>query len=442
MPSIRSGLRRILRLAARLLWYTFLLTLPLTLLPILVGLLGGVVFHFWSHDGVRENTEAFMREIEWQSSLDYWSVPGAQSIHDFMDNKGPFFIPRLRVIDFVEKFQLSSPSKDEETLLTEGIDRKASLDDLVRCMFHAPDAPTEYWIYITDFPDFSHDPWDEAFDMLLQQSHLRPFPNSTSLYYVDCTRSAFLCGVWGVRRSSLVHISISNASLADIDASREQDDDQEQQDAGESLEYSCSREVLHPATARVIEFPLEDEDAAAMFPRNTLPTPYLQLRTILFELPSSAISSFFDAWNPQVQLFRRFNDHARDIRAKPNTLWHYLDEADEWYADHVLVPLFGESIEDNVLKPTQDIAFTAMFVVSELVRIPFTLGWEIYAWYFGLAWDGEPQDTTPFPETAEEATPPNMFDDMMAGFWDFVEKNMSAQAAENSAHAAVTEHAV
>lgn len=442
------------RWAKKLLWYTIVFSLPLTLFPIVFGGIGGGVFHFWSHRQGPENTHALLFEIEQHERLSYWNVPGAQTIHNFMDNKGPFHIQRLRTVDWLEKLYLGGTKSEEEALLSR-IDEQASLDGLVRNVALHPRAPTESWIWITSFPEYSSDPWDAAFSRILQEAYLQPFPNSTSLHFIDCSRSQFLCGIWGVRRPTLIHMKIASISLAeDADADHDM-----------SPGSGCSPSDLHSATFHVIEFPLVNspslETPFTIFPRNTLPTPDVQLRTIIRAHPDTTswlLSTHFEPWFAGGQLMRRFNDHMWDLYTRPNpdprALGHWLQKlntVDEVYEDYILKPLFGDSVEDTILAPVQDYVFTFTILACELTRLPFTIAWETYAWYFGLGWNGEPlegmgdwADGTGQQEGA--ATPRNMMDDMMAGFWDFVAQNMSSQAlkdaqsaASEAAEAAVTE---
>jgi hypothetical protein len=426
----RAHIRKSLRALGRLLFCGFLLSLPVTIFPIIWGAMGGIKFSFWQHEKILEHTNALTFEVEQDQRMSYWNVPGAQTIHQFQDNQAPFFLPQLRLLDWVDKLSLIKPSQYPEEDPT--IDRMGNLDDLTRST--SPNLwPTEYWVYITFSPQYGRSEWDEAFDQILQSSYARPKRSNTAFYYLDCLKSQFLCGVWGVKFPSLVHFTVENYTIAELRTM-----DPSEHTPHLEHHYAIGDTKLRPVTARVIELPLEDDDAVPFLPRNTLPTPYLQLRTLIFDAPQSSIVDHFDPWEPMLQTFKRFQDLIDNLTDLPGTHQYRVYKAYKWYSDTITEPILGKDLDDMISGAVQALVFPLTFTVFELARIPFSIGWTIYSWYFGLGWDGEPLGTHTWPDEEQGNT---MFDDMLAGFWEFAGEKMAAASAESAASAAITENA-
>jgi hypothetical protein len=433
--SIRSRIWRLIRTSIRLSFYLFVLTSPVTLLPVINSLYDGISLTFWSNHRIAENTNAWIFEVEQHQRLSYWNVPGAMSIHEFMDSKEPFYITALRTMDWTTKLGFIMPNSQTDSMLEAPIDHQVRIAGLVRDARHNEKARA-VWVYVTLGPWWRRDPWDKAFEELLQTRHVKPF-NTPDIYYVDCGKSQLMCGVWGVKYPSLVHFSISNATVAELDTNTDEADNQHAW-----YTYSQPRSQLHPITARVIELPLEDDAAVAFLPRNTLPTAALQLRTLLRDAPTSAILEHFEPFHDQVQMLRRFSEHLEDkcSAARRNTCY-YMGEAETWWTKHVIDPVFGKQFDKEILQWVRVIAFLSANAISQLIWIPFAACWGLYTWYAGLTWGGEPVGTHVMYDESPGNAPPNMFDDMMAGFWDFAAQKMASGSAESAATAAVTEPA-
>jgi hypothetical protein len=430
--SIKARLGQGWRHIRSLLFYSSLISLPVAGPPIIWGIATGTKFHFWQADQILKNTNALTFEIDQHSRMSYWNVPGAPSIHQFQDNQAPFFIPHLGVLDYAEKLSMSKPRSTLDEYAS--IDRMGSLDDLVRS--GADNLPNECWIYVTFMPEYGGSEWDQAFSEVLQQSYARSPQPKTAFFYLSCLKSQFLCGVWGVKFPSLVHLTVENYTLADQMAMEEPVDHSQHL----SYDYGCPPDKLRPVTARVVELPLEGDHAVHFLPRNVLPTPYLQLRTLIFDAPRSAIVEQFDPWHPLMQDLARFHDRILDLCAISRSAWYYLDKADQWYEKYVLKSVLGGEINDAVVDVVQPLTFSMSLAIASIVRMPFSWGWALYSWYFGLGWDGEPLGTHTWPgeEDLNEDGYGGMWGDMMSGFWDFAEKKMAEQETNAAASAAVT----
>ena len=83
----------------------------------------------------------------------------------------------------------------------------------------------------------------------------------------------------------------------------------------------------------------------------------------------------------------------------------------------------------------QNVVFTIGLVVGELIHFPFTIVWNIYAWFLGLDWDGQP---IPDEGSAASGSEGNFMEDLFAGALAGFAQNISDRMKESAARAAVT----
>lgn len=413
MATVRSILKRLFQVA----FYTILLSLPVTIFPVFFGVWGGVEFSRWSHRQIASGVDSFLREVERESSLSYYNVPGAPTMRQWKDNKAPFFIPRLDSRTWANKMGMMKPQRED----WEGINLMGTLDDLVI----RDKGPREVWVYVTWLAEFSSNEWDVGFSQMLQEIYKRPL-STNKLFMLDCIDSRFLCDIWGVQQHTLVHFHAENFTLADPAA---------EGDARLDLDYGRPCEDLVPVTASVVELPLKGEEAVALLPRNRLATAEMQLRNVL-RAPKTAVLEIFDEWSPAVQMMRRFQDLADGWHERPGTWWYTLHKADRWWTSNILEKVFGKDLDDNFMIVVQTIVFTVSILLTELLRLPFGFMWELYTWFMGLTWDGEPMGTHVWPE--DNGGTGGMWDDMFGAFLEQVGAKVGSQASEAAAKAAVT----
>ena len=446
-------IKRALRPCTRLIIHAFILTLPITFFPLLAGLDGGITFHLWYHNQIYSNSMSLKLENDMRSFVNYFDMPSSGlSIHDYFDSRGPFHIPKIDSFGWTRSMGFVQPLEMDPDV---GVDSLAGLEGLVRhehdgCKNNDGEKPGRYWVWVTSLPEFMPTAFDEAFDEVLRKAYVRPLPGGqdVDIVHLDCASSGFLCGVWGVKSGALMSFEVGERTLAELDAQAELEaDEAEGSDEGAWLDglintnwtYSAPRNTLFPVTVRVIELPLEDEYAANLLPRGTLPTPELQLKALMLDPDPSELLSHWDEHRSIIQTFRRFNDHHDTLTERRGTWRYYYVEADKWYSDTILEPIFGKEFlgPHSYLAVVQDITFTIVIALAEIVRLPLHFAWEVYAWYFGLGYDGEPVDQGVPLDTAGQGEA-NMMDDMMAGFWESLAKNLSAEESEKLGRAAVT----
>ncbi|KAK5096388.1 hypothetical protein LTS08_007644 [Lithohypha guttulata] len=428
-------------LIGKFIFYTLLVSLPITIFDIPGAILDAVTFHFWAHSNVVRHSNALKSEAEMNSFTGYFDMPSSGlSMRQFQDQKGPFHIPSIRSFDWTESLGLQQPRELRMDLNPDlGIDRTASFDGLVRDVRGRGRADAlkakSLRVYVASLPEWSPTMWDEAFDQILQESR-------------------FLCGVWSVKTPSLLHFSVGKVSVTQWKAmvhvaherDDELDDDTQWFEDGymQGYTYDSPDSYLYPVKVKVIELPLEDEYAASLLPRGTFPTPLLQLRAILQDPRPSELLSHWEPHNVVRQLMTRFNDHINDLYERRGTWRYYLGEAETWYTDTILNPVLGKDLngDDRLLTMVRLVTFSTTALLAEIVWLPCHIVWEFYAWYLGLGWDGEPVDSIVEPPVfGGSGGSPNFMDDMFMNAMAMMGENIQEQVSESAGRAAVTERA-
>lgn len=361
-------------------------------------------------------------------------------MHSWLDKSEPYFIPRLTTQDVFDKLGLIQPNEHMFNLGRDelGIDKLVSLEGLVRapCRSDHGQKPTKYWVYVAASSWMMWNPFDHVFNEILQQMYVNPLPPDTGVYYMSCFDAGFLCGVWSVKTPSLLHFTIEDESLSDRENNVERHDENWLEYLLQpNFTYPFPKEDLFPETVRVVELPLSSHEASKLLP-HTFPLPFLQIQSLMFHPQPTDLLFHFDEYSDYVQLLRRFGDYIEDRAHRKGTLYFYITEADEWYTENVFKPITGFDYNGDTLSAIHTLAFqlTAGFMV--LVRIPCSWMWYIYAWYFGLGWNGEPVRTAD--PRGQGLGGNNMWDDMMGTFWVDIAKNLSAKSSDNAARAAMT----
>lgn len=440
--GVRTMIKRTFRICWRVSFAIFLISLPVTFFPIVAGIEGAWTFHFWNRAQIHHHVQSLQFEAESRGHLNYFNVPGAMGIHDFLDTQGPFHIPKLSSFDWLDKLGVTQPNENLD--LAAGVDKTASFDGLVRDASFPEHSvkPTRWWVYVTSGAEWRQTSWNDAFSDLLQQLYVKPLPSDIGILYLDCASASFLCGVWGVKIPSLLHFSVEQESLItrqEKEAESETDEELSWLDGlmEQNYTYNSWEGNLYPVTVRTIELPLDEDQP--LLPRSTLPTPALQLRALMLDPHPEDLLEHWDPHRVEIQVLRRFNDLADDLSEKVGTWRYYFNEWDKWYSQTIIHPLFGKEFagSSGFLAEVQNTVFTIGFLLAEAIHFPFTMAWEVYAWYFGLGWDGEPIENMSIDsEMAIEGG--SMMDDMFAGFLDFVKQNLSVEASESAGRAAVT----
>ena len=259
-----------LGLLRRLLWWSFLLTLPFHFIPFLNGLIEGVFLSNLATETYLASLDNFVSNVERAQRMDWYSVRGAPGIHDV--GVAPFHVVQLRdPQSWWEKLGLWRFDIDvtnDAAMREYPIDSFASLEVLYRrAPRHAQALPWHHFVYAS--PSNVHlegvwfSEWDSAFNELLQYHYANPAPTGAGFHYLSCPGN-FLCDIWATRGPALLHFTT------------------ESPDPSDELDELAERQQIPgflPVAVRIIEFPLTDPDKLALLP-GQFPSPFNQLRSV------------------------------------------------------------------------------------------------------------------------------------------------------------------
>jgi hypothetical protein len=316
-----------LRWPVRLIKWLFLLTLPMTIFPVLSGTITGVTFGIWYQRHIDDTTKKFLEQVT--DFLGDWGVGGdAPTYHTFMDTYNDFHLVRVNGNDWLSKLGFVLPNEytdpNDDTI---SIDKYADLGTLMRdtsCRSYAR-KPREQWLYLSYFAFPGLNAWDKAFNGVLEYVHAHPSLNQSGLHFATCGDTAgFLCGVWWAHSPALLHFKV-------------EDDPPNLEDLEEGLTYSAQLRYLRPVTVRLIEFPLENKFTG--LPMSTFPSPEQQMLSMV---AGDRLYEQFEPFETWVQIQKRFSEYISD--APKGTVLNYVNKADDWMIDHITEPLGIEPV--------------------------------------------------------------------------------------------------
>lgn len=241
-------LRQARRAVNKAIQWTFLLTLPITILPFLHASLSGWMFAFWDYRLMNENTDKFLYEMK--SISQDWGVGGdVPTFRQFQDTHNDFGVLRINSNDFARKLGFTLPDQYmmNPDSMDAPIDKYANIETLVRDTTNKKNSqkPKEQWVFLVHH-GFAIFDWDNAFRNAVRFAQGDPKLNQTGIYYAQCSGTAsFLCGIWDTRPPALIHFKV-------------EDDPLTEDDVEDGLTYSTDLKHLRPVTVRIIEFPLKD----------------------------------------------------------------------------------------------------------------------------------------------------------------------------------------
>ena len=409
-------IKAFLRLVWRVIKWPFLLTLPVTLLPLLTSIAGGVILSFWNDALVDANTDKWLYEIK--DAMGDWGVGGGvPSFRQFQDTHNDFHTMRINSNDMLQKldFMLPEQYSDDDGVPTEDlpIDKYADIENLVRDISPTarcgkPEKPREQWVYLT-YHGFRFFPWDEDFIYAINYAQGDRKLNQTGLYFAQCTGTAsFLCGVWNTRTPALVHFLVEDEPL----------DSGELEEAG--LSYAGEIENLRPVTVRIIEFPLKE--AYTGLPWTTFPSNRNQMLSIM---TGDKLYEQFDPYHPMEQMMLRFSEHMdKEYWDNKNHLFYYINEVDGWMQDHVTKPL---NIEDAL----QALHTLVFILTANTVGAFVVTPWKVVKMVIG-AFLGKPlrgDEIMGDMEYSEE--PANIMEDIFGGFMGNMMANIEKMSSKS-----------
>ncbi|KAK7226889.1 hypothetical protein V2G26_014892 [Clonostachys chloroleuca] len=323
---------------------TFIITLPLTLFYLGLGGIVGLLLadyetrlYFASLRHVEENFESAQQ-------LDWFSVPGAPGIHDL--GVEPFWIPQLRDPTNwwtklgLERFDVSPVLKDNDTPLNQfalpnSLYRRTDKEAEGACWHH--------WVYASDqillIGELFWDPWDSAFNQLLQYHYANPAPCNASFHYLTCPGS-FLCDIWKTRGPALIHFTTEKVDLWP-------DEDR------------IAREAVAgytPVTARIIEFPIIYDSEMTLVP-GVFPTPFNQMKSVTSD---PYIWQAHVAWTAEYQTNVRLDEIIQQKSRQYPRSFGRVKKLDSWLLHKAIRPLGLE---------------TPRMIVVNIGMVASALGW-------------------------------------------------------------------
>jgi hypothetical protein len=298
--------RKVVREAVRWFLYTLLLISLPFFLPILKGIIEGVLLCRYMTEAVVHGAKEFVN-VAVSEATEWWvSESGISNPLD--EPRPPFHLVELRdPRTWWQKLGMARFDNDsaDPLYLIHGNYALFALDGL----FKESKAGQEWhhWVYVSirrpsmDEDGIIVDPWDAAFDELIQRSYVTPLFNNASLHHVSCEYFA-LCNLWDLNGASLLHFTTEET----------------RSDDNRSTLSTASIPGVKPVFVRIIDFPLQ---GSLKMPGQAFPGELNQLRSVM-ENP--------DAW----QSFKeRDSREAADRKARK--FWKYsarFTERHELYA--------------------------------------------------------------------------------------------------------------
>ncbi|KAH7146347.1 hypothetical protein EDB81DRAFT_488505 [Dactylonectria macrodidyma] len=181
-----------------------LISLPVTLVPFLNGLIEGVFVGNYLIETGYDSVRLLEQDLETKAFADLFADETDAALP-------PFHIVRLQdPTNWWEKLGLERLDFDKDAL-PYGTDpgNLASLHGLHRRTIDSEAEPWHHWVYAARHSHVNGlDEWDQAFEELIQYYYVNP---SVGFHYITCPET-FLCAFWRVNGPALLHFT------TDVDA--------------------------------------------------------------------------------------------------------------------------------------------------------------------------------------------------------------------------------
>lgn len=332
--------------------YLILLTLPLTIFPLLTGIFGGILFPIFHNNHINYTVEKYLENVK--HTVSDWGVGGGvQSFNQFQDKNNRFHLVRMNSDDWLQKLGYILPIEysDPNIILHDDvpIDKQADLPTLMQPIT-VKGHPKEQWLFLTGLEWLDWIGWNAAFDDLLQYAYTDAKLNNNAtvkFHFAECSSTAsFLCNVWNTRSPALVHFLVDDSPLSE-------------EEIDVDLHYKIAYRHLLPVQVRIIELGLQE--AYTGLPWTTFPSKEKQLRAIV--AGDRMYEQFEPYGNGMDLLFVRFNEYMDRLFDARGTVLNHFNEMDWWWGRNVIDPLGLDDFTMTVHSAT----FQVAIVVSTLV---------------------------------------------------------------------------
>jgi hypothetical protein len=412
-----------LGLLRRLVWWSFLITLPFHFIPFLNGLIEGVFLTNLLTEAYFASLENYVSNVESAQWMDWYSVPGAPGIHDL--GVAPFHVVRLRdPQSWWEKLGLRRfdiDVTDDVAMAEHPIDWFASLEVLYRrAPRHAQAQPWHHFVYVS--PGNFHmegrwlNEWDSAFNELLQYHNANPAPTGAGFHYLSGPGN-FLCDIWATRGPALLHFTTESPDPSD---------------EFDQLEGRQQIPGYLPVAVRIIEFPLTDPDKLAL-PPGQFPSPFNQLRSVTSR---PQMWQVYQPFNKVAQVMERLNDRCNEAERTYAKTYGRLYRLEAWIENKLGL---GDSLWPSAARlPAQVLSCAAKHVLDRVQEFVMAQSTELRKRYWGKNKGEEPLEPLERPDerTKEKQEdgrhqPDNMMAHMLKTFTDSLPMDLDAITKDN-----------
>ncbi|KAH6997280.1 hypothetical protein EDB80DRAFT_754879 [Ilyonectria destructans] len=188
-----------------------LISLPVTILPFLNGLIEGVFVGNYLLETGYASVLYLQQDLAAKDFAEHLTVSGHRVVDAVIP---PFHVLRLHdPTDWWERLGLERLDFDKEAYPPYGSPDPtsfASLHGLHRRVTDPEEEPWHHWVYASAQPwhmeGLLMDGWDTAFEELIRYHYANPSVASASFKYISCPES-FLCASWRVHGPALLHFT-------------------------------------------------------------------------------------------------------------------------------------------------------------------------------------------------------------------------------------------
>lgn len=246
----------IIKLILRAVKSVFYLTLPLTILTIILSIIQGLVLGAWYHGKSVNHPALFMNNMMTVKTYEWFKEPGGQN--PLRIPRAPYHIQQLHnPLEWTKELDLVRP-RDWNT---DNVGVLASFGNLRRRRPRSERYMNwHHWIYLSANEQplnetWNADPWDKAFLDLLEHRDKHEFWGRSNFHYITCPGN-FLCDIWSVSAPALIHLT--NEPIR-----------------RNATQKRSMKPILDPVSVRIFELPLKKAVIPGIFP-----SQFEQMRSI------------------------------------------------------------------------------------------------------------------------------------------------------------------
>ena len=339
----------------RVLGYLIIASLALTFFTIIEATIAGIMYTKFSTDRINNSAHAFAQEMDFLSSMDPFSIPGAVSTWQHMEDDEPFYVPQLTSQKWHSNMGFTLPRGYGADVWDSGtrIDKMVSLKGLVRDASTRSAFPNEWWVFASNQKMPALSPWDAAFQELVEYHYVHPLPNGTALASIQCESTPFLCNAWqldGLTSAAMVHFLVQEANDPDMKI--------------DAKDYDVATEDLRQVEVRIIDLGFRG-DISPVAP-GLFQSEYEQLKSLTGDNKAYTI---FEEYGHMSREFDRFVEYFEVMAKKEGSALKVIDDLDTMVIKYLAKPLRL----DDAVQFLGTIVFMISAVMAMIVSVIFAL---------------------------------------------------------------------